>query len=301
VNEVDPALMPLLADARMAVRPCPPGLRLASYRAAVDTFMAQMQGPDVGSVTDLMQQGRQARLYRPRTPGPHAVILAIHGGGFVFGGLDTHDAIWRHLCASSGAAVFACTYRLAPEHHAPAAEDDCLESLLWLTQGSLDKGINSEKVAIFGDSAGGFLALRTAARAVTAGIALRHVSLAYPCLDPSCSSASQAAFAEDHLMTRAALRWFWDCYLGPGGMLLETPLNLPTTLVLTAEFDPLRDEGEAFAARLAASGRQVTLRRESGMVHGFLGLPQVQNRAATVLQEVGQTIGQALESPKFDK
>jgi len=293
---VDPALAPLLADTRMAVRPCPQNVPLAIYRTAVDTFMAQTRGPEVGGVTDLVLAGRRARLYRPEAAGPHGAILAIHGGGFVFGGIDTHDAIWRHLCKASGAAVLACTYRLAPENPAPAAEDDCLENLVWLARNAEKHGIDSTRLAIFGDSAGGFLALRTARRALAEGIAPRHLTLAYPCLDPTCSSASQAAFAEGHLMTRAALRWFWESYLGPGAAMPDDPAALPPTHILTAEFDPLRDEGEALAERLGTRGTEVTHHREPGMIHGFLGLPQAAQRAESALQELGKLIGNALES-----
>jgi acetyl esterase len=289
----DPSLAALLADRRMAVRPCPPDASLTRYRAALDGFLAGLRGPEVDSVQDLTVAGRPARLYRPAVAGPIPVILAIHGGGFVFGGLETHDAIWRHLCRSSGAAVLACTYRLAPENQAPAAEDDCHAAFVWLLENAYKEGLSADHIAVFGDSAGGYLALRLAGRTGGAS-AIRHLALAYPCLDPHCDSHSQKAFADGYMMTGAALRWFWDCYLGPGKSAPPLPANLPPTSILTAEFDPLRDEAEVLHRRLIEGGVAATLHREDGMIHGFLGLPHTAKHAGRAFVRLGKTLSKAL-------
>jgi len=293
MNTPDSSLAALLADRRISVRPCPPTMPLSNYRAALDGFLAQMRGPEVGEVQDLIAAGRSARLYRPDSSEPLPVILAIHGGGFVFGGLESHDAIWRHLCRTSGAAVLACTYRLAPEHPAPAAEEDCLAALRWLIENAEKHRLDASRIAIFGDSAGGYLALKVA-NCAKGMPAIRHLALAYPCLDPARNRPSHRAYSEGFMMTGAALRWFWECYLGNGTVATEVPENLPPTSILTAEFDPLRDEGEALHATLAARGSPASLCREGGMIHGFLGLPQASKRAEIAFARIGKTLSKAL-------
>lgn len=228
----------------------------------------------VERVVDLDADGVPVRLYRPRSGAP--VVLHLHGGGWAFGDLETSDRFCRWFAVTTGWAVLAVDYRLAPEHPYPAPLDDCETAGGWLLRQAPSLDVDASRPVVLGDSAGANLA---------AGLAVRQPDwfalqvLVYPCLDPSGAAPSYRE--EDVGLDADELDWFWSQYLpdaadrrrADAAPALADPTGLPPAVVITAEHDPLRDEGEAFAARLAAGGVDVVATRWQGMVHGFWGKP----------------------------
>lgn len=302
----DPAFAALLADPRMALRPPPPALGMERYRAAANAFMAQAPIPVEGSCEQRTITSADGAIHiqidRPDSVGPHDPALFIHGGGFVFGGLASHASIARGLALASGMAVITLDYRLAPEHPAPAALDDCLTVLREVGQRRSALGLTGAAFAILGDSAGGFLALSAALHLTRQGEPLRALGLLYPMLDPTLSTASITDLGEGHMLTREFLAWAWNNVtagrLSEPGFVEEELATLPTTVVALAECDPLHDEGRALAERLRLLGVNVKLRTEPGMIHGFVGLPQLTPAANQCLTWFAQQIaGTALSQP----
>ena len=280
----DPAFDALLGDPRMALRRPPPHLFLTDLRRAANAFQASAPRSDVAAVADHVVPGPggpiPVRLYRP-TLERAAAILFCHGGGFIFGNLDTHDAMCRTLSNASGRTVVAVDYRLAPEHPFPAALDDAQAALEWLRRETRSLDLDPDRIAVAGDSAGGHIALGLALRCRDEGVPLDHIGLIYPLLDPAGDSTSAVGFAQGYMLTASFLAWAWDAYRGggvadPAVDLTRADLHgLPATTIVTAQFDPLRDEGEALARRLSNAEVDVALRRYPGMIHGFAGLPQL--------------------------
>ncbi len=224
------------------------------------------------------------------------MILFIHGGGFLFGNLDTHDALCRTLAIQSDTVVAAIDYRLAPEHPYPAALDDCEAALEWLVSQAHVIGFNPTQLAIAGDSAGGQLAITTALRFRDSAMRIRHLGLFYPMIDPAAPSVQ--AFSEGYMLTGSFVDWCWEAYGATPETLSDPMFNLtlaglaglPPTTILTAAFDPLRDEGEAFARRLRGAGVTTCLKRYPGMIHGFAGLPQHTPVADQAITHVARAI-----------
>lgn len=218
------------------------------------------------------------RIYRP-SGNPSPLHVHFHGGGWVIGDLETHDADCREICRGAECIVVAVDYRLAPEHCFPAALDDCYAVTCWAASNSAEIGARPGPVSVGGDSAGGNLAAAVALMArdrAAPEIALQL--LIYPVTDAAMSSASYRENAEGYMLSQQMMAWFWDQYCPQAEQrnhplaspLLATDLSgLPAALVMTAEFDPLRDEGEAYAARLAEAGVEVQVRRFDGLIHGF--------------------------------
>ena len=269
--------------------------------------MASEPGPEMAAVRDLEigQDDRRlrARLYLPVVGESLPFVLFIHGGGFVWGNLDTHDAICRSLARHSGAALLAVDYRLSPEHGAEAQINDALASLAWARARSAELGLDAGRIALCGDSAGGAIAIAAAIRAAEDGTKLRHLALFYPALDPDCDSGSQLEFATGYMLTREAMQWFWECRLGDGNadplarpshIPLQRLARLPPVSQVLAEYDVLRDEGAAFAARLGRAGVAVRSRIQPGTIHGFLSLAATREQAACALCDIGAEIGAAL-------
>ena len=233
------------------------------------------------------------RIYTPAGPGPFPVLMYFHGGGFVIGDRDTYDATCRELCAGSGSVVVSVDYRLAPEQPFPAAPDDCLAATRWVAQHAGELGADASRIAVAGDSAGGNLAAVTAQRIRDeGGPALRAQLLIYPTTDHySSGSKSLTENAEGYLLTKADMLWFLDSYLGPNPdvndpkafpIRAKSLAGLPPALVITAEYDPLRDEGEAYGRALKQAGVPVAMSRYDGAIHGFFMFFQMleQGRAA---------------------
>jgi acetyl esterase len=218
------------------------------------------------------------RLYRPVAERPLPVLLYFFGGGWVLGTIDTADGVSRSLANSSGALVAVVGYRLAPEHPFPAAVDDCYAAVRWVAEHADEIGADPDRLAVGGDSAGGNLAAAVALRARADGPALAGQLLVYPNTDQLADDESMRAADDPFLFNRRSVAWYRQHYLtrpGDAANPLASPLRadslagLPPALVITAEYDPLRDQGEAYGRRLANAGVQVELTRYPGMAHGF--------------------------------
>ncbi|MGI8532248.1 MAG: alpha/beta hydrolase [Geodermatophilaceae bacterium] len=262
--------MPLHPQARdwLAALPEPPG-DIASMRALTLEQSDNFAGPPVPLpvVRDLQLGGVPARLYADGSPGRPAVVF-VHGGGWVLGDLDSHDVTCRLLAALSGWAVVAVDYRRSPEHAYPAALEDVLAVTAAL-RGGTETAVDGARLAVLGDSAGGTLAAAAARRVRDEG-GPPYVCqlLIYPVMDAAMDTPSYAEFGTGHGLTAAAMQFYFASYAAPDPSHPDvSPLRapelsgLPPAYVLTAECDPLRDEGEAYAAALAEAGVPVTARR----------------------------------------
>jgi acetyl esterase len=263
--------------------------------------------PPIHATEDLTVPGAQgpirARLYRPSAQRQLPLIVYFHGGGFVICDIDVYDDLCRQLANYSGCAVVSVNYRLAPEVPFPGPLEDCYSALQYLARQGASLGLDPTRLAVAGDSAGGNLATAAAQLARDrGGPALRYQALIYPALDPPCESASMRTLAEGFLLTREVMRWYWGCYLATpadAANPLAAPLRanlagLAPATVITAEFDPLRDEGEAYVARLGSAGVAVVGRRYLGMIHGFASLPHVTAVANRALADVAADLRTAL-------
>ncbi len=289
---LDPAFAALLADPRTALRPPDKGVEMTDYRRRLDRPMVAVVGPEIFSVVAAeTAEGVPLRVYRP-IPGTAsnsmAAILFMHGGGFVTGSLDTHDALCRMLAAASGATVIAVGYRLAPEAPWPAALNDCRSALRWAAAAV------GRRIALCGDSAGGYLASMTALHAEAEGVAITALGLFYPVVSPGCATGSWATLGTGYMLTRTWMRWAWRAFLGDAAVdadLLAVDLRrLPPTHIVTAAFDPLRDEGKALAAAIVAHGGEVTLTCYPGMIHGFASLPAMTPMADRAITEMANAL-----------
>jgi acetyl esterase len=250
------------------------------------------------------------RVYSPVDGvGPHPVLVFFHGGGWVICDLETHDAMARSLAAASGATVVSVDYRLAPEHPFPAAVDDCLAAVRWVAspEGAASLGVDPVRLAVGGDSAGGNLAAVVAQQLRDSGPPLRFQLLVYPVTDAHLTHPSIDENAEGYFLTKADMVWFRGHYLGAGWAPLATdprvsPLLAPEAavrgvapaLVITAEFDPLRDEGEAYAENLRAAGVPVTVSRYDGVIHGFVSMAELIPEGKAAIDEAGEALRAAL-------
>src|SRR4051794_5028653 len=236
------------------------------------------------------------RVYTPHGKGPFPLLVFFHGSGFVLCSLDTHDGMCRNLCAGAACVVVSVDYRLAPEHKFPAGIDDCLVATRWAAAHAAELGADPARIAVAGDSAGGNMAAVTALRVRDeGGPALCGQLLLYPVTDyhtPGTPSYEQNA--EGYGLTRDTMKWFWDHYLSspseaahPHASPLRAPdlSGLPPALVITAEYDPLRDEGELYAEKLKASGVQAALTRYDGVNHGFMFWVGVVDKAGAAMNE----------------
>jgi acetyl esterase len=234
-------------------------------------------------------EGVVVRVYAPADDGAHRPgIIFFHGGGWVVGDLDSHDGVCRRLCNGVDAVVVAVHYRRAPEHRFPAAAEDAYSGLAWAAKNAADLGIDETRLAVCGDSAGGNLAAVVALMARDRhGPALRGQALVYPVIDSTASRNEYPSKTENgtgYFLTTAAMEWYRDQYLATEGdgdhpycspLTAESLTGLPAAYILTAEFDPLRDEGEHYGALLAAAGVPVTVRRAPGMFHGFFNMDAI--------------------------
>jgi len=281
-------LHPMIGEAILAMRgaPAPETLDVAEARrlakagfqtGLADTPAAREWQEDVRTQEAVVP----VRLYVPTGEGPHPVLVWFHGGGFCCLDAEAHDPICRAISAAAGCLVVSADYRLAPEHPFPAAVDDCFAVARWVAAHAARLGCDARRIVVGGDSAGGALAAVTALRARDeGGPAFAGQLLVYPVTDhPSGGWASYRECASGYGLTRGGMEWFWRQYLRDEGEAAHpwaSPLRaaslegLPPSLVLTAEYDVLRDEGEAYAGRLRAAGVAARLMRCEGLNHGFL-------------------------------
>ena len=245
------------------------------------------------------------RIYRP-APGRLPVALFIHGGWFYYGDLESHDTLGRALANAADCVVVAMHYRRGPEHPCPAAPDDCFEVAQWIVEKADELEIDLRAFALVGDSAGGALATITARRARDAGgPAICHQVLLYPIISTSQDSASWRELAGAPIVDAKQARVAWSWYVPPGCEAAPEDIapeackdlsGLPPALVITAEYDPLRDEGEAYAAALQQAGVPAEVHRYPGMVHGFAGLAGVIPAGGDAIQEVAASLRAAFDA-----
>ncbi|MBV8889978.1 MAG: alpha/beta hydrolase [Alphaproteobacteria bacterium] len=254
----------------------------------------------VYEVRDLYARGPggdvRVRLYRPSPQPDLPGLVFFHGGGWVIGDIETHDSVCRHLAHAAGCAVVSVDYRLAPEHKFPAAYEDCLAATLWTAETASALGIDPARLAVGGDSAGGNLAAAVAIAVRDRGAPhLRQQLLIYPATDLGALFDSQTRYGEGYLLTRTTMRWFIDQYLRDPEQAAEwraSPLRatdltrVAPAYVLTAGYDPLCDEGEAYARRLQQAGVPVTHRRAADQIHGFCTMGKIIRAAQTELDEM---------------
>ena len=243
------------------------------------------------------------RVYRPTAEGPLPVVVYFHGGGFVIGDLDTHDASCHRLAAGVPAVVVSVDYRLAPEHRFPAAVEDCDAATRWVSAHAAELGADPGRLAVAGDSAGGNLAAVVARHARDAGgPPIAFQLLIYPGVDFTGSFPSHVENGEGYLLDTDTMQFFLGNYLGDADprdpdaspYFAEDLSGLPPAFVLTAGFDPLRDEGEAYAARMQEAGVPVATSRYDGMIHGFYGLDAMLDAARAATAETVDALRRAL-------
>lgn len=276
-----------------------PGSRMF-YRA-----MARLGGspPEIYEVRNVTIPRRLGgiglRVYRP-APGRLPVVLFVHGGWFFLGDLETHDTLCRQLAEAAACVVVAVHYRRAPEHSCPAAPDDVLETAQWIAEQADVLGIDPAAFAIAGDSAGAALAAITAHRSHDAGgPAFCAQALLYPVISTRQETDSWRELIGAPIVTADRARYAWSMYV-PEPSAVEPALvapeaivdleDLPPTLVVTAEYDPLCSEGEGFGSRLQAAGVPTTVHRYPGMIHGFAGLAGLVPAGRDAIDEVGASL-----------
>jgi acetyl esterase/lipase len=264
-------------------------------------------GPDVGEIADGLLPGAEGdleyRVYRPPTNGPHPVVVYFHGGGWVLGSVDSDDPLCRDLCVRSDALIVSVNYRHAPEHRFPAAAEDGLAALRWVADHATELGGDPARLAVCGWSAGANVATVAARLARdTGGPELAGQVLLNPVTDCDLTRPSYAENDEGYILTSGLMRWFWDHYADPADRAdpRAAPIRahdlsgLPPTLVVTCEFDPLRDEGAAYAEALAAAGVDARHLPCRGQIHTSLTAVGLIISAADARAEIGAALRQYL-------
>jgi acetyl esterase len=300
---LDPQVKALLDQLASLGAPPIADLTPTQARQQFEAALAPMSGngPELPSVEDRNIPGPDSpvlvRVYRPSEGNGDAlpVLVWFHGGGWVLGNVPGSDVTCRHLAKESGRVVVSVEYRLAPEYPFPAGAEDCYAATAWVATHASEIGVDPSQLAVGGDSAGGNLAaVITLMAKERGGPDINKQLLVYPVTDGLMSYPSMRENAEGYLLTEAAMKWFWGHYLGNGGNEKEplaSPIyaddlsGLPPALVMTAEFDPLRDEGEAYAKRLEQAGVPVTTTRYDGQIHGFFGMSGVFDTTAAAIKE----------------
>ncbi len=278
---VDPAVQALLDQMNDPNAPPLSSLTPEQARAGFAGLAALQGAPEaVTSSEDRRIPGPggeiPVRIYRPSVATGLPAVVYFHGGGWVIMDVETHDGVCRALANATGAVVISVDYRLAPEHRYPAAADDCFAATKWLAGNAASLGIDASRIAVAGDSAGGNLAAVVAQMARDqGGPALVYQVLHCPVTNLDYSTPSYTENAEGYMLTRESMVWFWNHYLerpeqgkeAKASPLLGNTANLPPALVQTGEFDPLRDEGAAYAKKLEAAGVPVTYHQYDGLIH----------------------------------
>lgn len=317
MSPLDPQVAAMRA--RRAETSTPPlyTLSLAEARAAdlADIRAASGGGEPVGAVADRQIPGPGGplpiRIHHPtaqhEAEPPRPALVYFFGGGWTLGTLDTCDAICRSLTNAAGCVTVSIQYRLAPEHPFPAAIDDCYAGISWVAEHAAELGVDPDRLAVGGDSAGGNLAAAVSIAArERGGPALRHQLLVYPNTDYKADTASLREGVDEFLFNRWSVAWYWSHYLtseADGLNPLASPLRaedlsgLPSATVITAEFDPLRDEGEQYAQRLREAGVPVEARRYDGMIHGFFAMAGTLDRGREAIKYAAERLAAALDAP----
>ena len=286
---LNPILAGVLAQMAEAEAPAMHELPPENGRTMYRAMNAESTKETVTKINDEQADGVPVRIYNPNPEQTLPGLVYLHGGGWVIGDLETHDHVCRKLANAANCVVVSVDYRLAPEFPFPIPVDDCYTALVWVVAQAARLGINPAKIAVGGDSAGGNLSAVLALKARNEnGPAICHQLLMYPATDASFDTPSYTENEEGYMLTRKSMEWFWHHYIGDDtdtSLEYVSPLratdlsNLPPATVVTAEFDPLRDEGESYAMRLQEAGNQVTVRRYDGVVHGFFAMADLLEEA----------------------
>ena len=302
-------------------------MSLHPQATAVLQMMAQMGGPlidtstpeefrafydsrvmppsiELHEIRDVSAGGVPSRLYRPSARTDIGLLVYYHGGGWVIGNVNSHDNVCRSLANLTGHAVLSVDYRLAPENPFPAAVEDAMCSLRWAYENASELGIDPERIAVGGDSAGGNLAAIVSQQRP---VPLRFQMLIYPATDMARTFASHVENAAGPVLTSGAMDWFLGHYL-PAGTDPKDPLaspffapdslvkGAPPALVITAQYDPLRDEGEAYGRRLIENGVSASIMRYDGMYHGFFSMMGILDDATTAHLVAASLVKKYLEA-----
>jgi len=264
-------------------------------------------GLPIGSARDIEVPGAAgripARVYTPRTPTDGALLVYIHGGSMMLGDLDSHDGTCRFLAEQAAVTVVALDYRLAPEHLHPAAPEDCFAAYRHIVEHAADFGAEPGRIAVGGDSAGGYFSALTALRAAREGVPCAFQLLVYPVTDPAVRSRSHELFEDGFYLSRRGMDRARNTYFGdydqhaPDAAIVNTkdfPDGLAPAYVATAGFDPLRDEGEDYARLLADNGFDVELKRFPGLMHGFFNIVAAGRVIPTANAEIAAKVKSAL-------
>jgi len=280
-------------------------------RAAIMGSSVTADSPALSSIENLSIEGPEGhllpvRIYVPKGKEPYGVCLYFHGGGWVLNNLDTHDDLVRRLAAHSGCVFINVDYRLAPEHKFPAAIEDAYAALKWVYFHAAQFGWDPRRIAVAGDSAGANLAAVACLMSRDRnGPPIAFQALIYPITDCDFERPSYRENSEGYFLTRREMIWFWDQYVVSEAQRREpyaSPLlapslkGLPPASIITAEYDPLRDEGEAYAAALRAAGVEVALHRYEGMIHAFVRRVQQFETARHAILKIGQQVRDAIGS-----
>ena len=266
--------------ALLASRPEPPLEKMTPVEAReMQLRYYRPSDYEIFSRRDIDAGGVPARLYLPSAEKNLGLCVFMHGGGWVIGTLDSHDDVCRRLAMQSGHAVLSIDYRMAPEFPFPTPLEDCIAATRWARDNAASLGCDASRMVVCGDSAGGNLATLVAQHS---GVALKMQLLVYPATDARCITESYRKNGEGYLLTAAAMDWFFGHYLSGGKGSAEDPLvspllasdavlaKMPPTLVVTAEYDPLCDEGEQYAQKLTSLGVPTSCARYRGQIHAFL-------------------------------
>jgi acetyl esterase len=303
MNKLDPSAATVLELVRLSNAPTTD--RLSPSEAREGDLRARMvfnpPAPTLTEIRDLTAPGPSGpiplRLYRDGADNTvRAGLIYFHGGGWVIGDLETHDVACRQIAQLSGAVVIAVDYRLAPEHKFPAAVDDAIAATAWICAQAASLGIDPQRIAVGGDSAGGNLASVVAIAARDqAGPKLAGQILIYASADMTAETESHRQFRDGYMLTQAVMQYFRGHYLNSDADRADwraSPnqvarlADLPRALVITAGFDPLRDEGEAYGMRMVAAGVPVIFRRFTGQIHGFLTMGRLVPQADAAIAEI---------------
>jgi|TARA_B100001964_G_scaffold239425_1_gene306826 acetyl esterase len=272
------------------------------------------KGPEVDKVEDrIIANGDfqvPVRIYIPEGLGPFPVLNWFHGGGWVLGNLETSDEIARHLAVGTDCVVVSVDYRLAPEAKFPVPFEDCYAVTQWIAHNAASINVDPSRIAVGGDSAGGNLAAAVSLAAKDRGSPpIIFQLLVYPVTAMNFGTGSYKQNADGYALTMNSMKWYWNHYLSSDAdasnpyaapLAAKDLSRLPPALVITAEFDPLRDEGEAYAKKLQDAGVSATATRYDGMIHGFFGMSAVTDKGAQAISQASTALRAAFDGVEMD-
>ncbi len=305
---LDPQAEAFLKQAAASGAPPLDQLPVAEARKFIrELFAPPGERETVGRIEDRVVEADGAqipvRIYSPAVSGPLPVLVYLHGGGWVIGDIETYDIPCRRLANGTGCIVVSVDYRLAPEHKFPTGPEDCYRAVKWVADNARSLGGDPTRIAVGGDSAGGNLSAVVAQMARDrGGPGIVFQLLVYPVTNYAFDTPSYQSNADGYLLTKSAMQWFWNHYLNSerdGANPYASPLRaasfakLPPALVITAEFDPLRDEGRAYAEKLRAAGVAVVHSAYDGMIHGFFTMGHILDRGRQAMDEACAALRQA--------